>query len=208
MELIFISSMISIFFVSIIFIIIGKIERAHKLRDLFSEKYWGHAILAGFIYAVLGVIIVSIPYTFAILFSIGIRVLIGYIISSEAFKNNRNKKLWFVLGFLEPFSATVALIASGKTFKISFSNEVVVEQINIETKIKLKKIKALRSSSILTKKEFERKILQIRWQYYNEIKSIEQNTEKTIDIHQLKKIEQAYKDGFLTEDEYQQKINP
>lgn len=206
----FITLIISIIIFSIICVILGKLESAQKYKDLFESRDWESLILVIAIYSITSGYTISLidsnDYIPAIAIAFIFRVFLAFKTFSVSERLNRNAQLWIILGLIDPLSAMIGLTANGKSHKVNLQNKNVIKQINSETNIKIKKLFELRNLSILTQDELNEKISDIREQYYENINHHNEETISHTKIDYLNKIEQAYEDGLLTEEEYRQKL--
>lgn len=196
---------IAIFF--IIWFTIAKIEAMKKVKDLFYKKpenLVGWAI--GIFIALL--IVFNLAKDMAdvvLMLGIVLKIVLASFVSTEAGKLNRNKSLWFVLGLVEHFSAFIVLGLSPKYIAHTSLDKEELMKINEDTQAQLSKLDVLKGSGLLNTEEYNLKIELLKQQYYEKIKpeTKTSGTNKLPDNKELlSQLEQAYKAGILTEEEF------
>jgi len=196
---------IAIFF--IVWFIIAKIEAVNKVKDLFYKKpesLIGWAI--GIFIALL--IVFHLAKNMAdvvLILGIVLKIVLASFVSTEADKLNRNKSLWFVLGLIEHFSAFIVLGLSPKYIAHTSLDKEELKKINEDTQAQLSKLDGLKNSGLLNTEEYIQKVELLKEQYYEKIK-FETKTPGANNVPDnkelLSQLEQAYKAGILTEEEF------
>lgn len=193
----------------LVWFIIAKLEMSNKVKDLFYKRTES---LIGWSIAIFFVCYLVISFLEKIL-SDGIWVVIiilkfilAFIVSKQASIQGRNKALWFFLGLVEHFTALIVLGLSPKYFANKSLDKLKLKEINKDIQIQGDKLKALKKSNLLSTKEYEQKLILLKEDYYKIINDTLSTQLISDNSKFLSQLEQAYKEGILTEDEYQSKI--
>lgn len=189
-----------------IFFIISNIEGRNKEED-YSVK-----ALNAEIWTILGVCIVIVSGLIWLLYGANInpylvvlpvKIITAFSVSYFAKKKNRNSVLWWFLGFLEFHSALIVLAL----VKGLLPTKRSINDTDASYNEKLIKLNEMLKEKLINQSEFEKKKLDLEGEYRKKCyliqqeNTIQQNKDFTV------KIENAFKEGLLTEEEYNSKIS-
>lgn len=204
---------ITLFFV--LFYAIVSIESYKRQKHLFFIAHQG--LIGWCVFLAIGIFILFAMlynaelYSLIWLVSLILKIAVASFVSKEAQKLGRNKVLWWILGFLEFHMALIVLAISPKLIKCSNKNKSVVHGINNKYKTLCKNLKSLKKSGSLTPSEFRNKKQIIIDNYNSEIAQILDNEVVANDNQNYQKmiaqLEEAFKNGLLTEEEFETKKN-
>lgn len=191
---------------STIFYVIAYSEGSNKNEDYTTKDVnadiWGVLII--FILIILGTVVILYNIGFnPYLVVIPAKIIVASVVSHFAKKKNRNPVLWWFLGFLEYHSALIVLatnkgllpLKKGKTDADLAFNE------------KLVKLNDLFKEDLINADEIKKKKNELEKSYSKNSVQIKESNEKLQRNDFMIKLEEAYKQGFLTEEEYQSKIS-
>ena len=192
----------------IFWLIVANIEATNKIKDLFynkSENLIAWALGIFFALVLLFHMIRDIP-TATVIAVIVFKVILAIFVSNKAFQLGRNKTLWFFLGLLEHFTALIVLGLYPKYITNTSLSKGELKEINQDIQSQLKKLKELMNSGLMSRQEYEQKLILLKEQYYEKCKKSVSHITVIDNKKLVSQLKQAYKDGLLTEEEYQIKL--
>lgn len=131
------------------------------------------------------------------------KVLAAFIVSDYAKKKNRNPVLWWFLGFLEFHSALIVLAL----VKGLFTPKINLTDADSSYNDKFTKLNNMLKDNLLNRAEFANKKKELDSEYRKSIYLLRQQNALQQNNDFLSKIENAYKEGLLTTEEYNSKIS-
>lgn len=131
------------------------------------------------------------------------KVVTAFIVSDYAKKKNRNPVLWWFLGFLEFHSALIVLAL----VKGLLSPKKYVTDADSTYNDKFSKLNEMLKDNLLNSAEFAKKKKGLESEYRKSLYLLQQQNALQQNNDFLSKIENAYKGGLLTEEEYNSKIS-
>lgn len=214
----YIQALIIIAISTLIFSIVSYFEGKGKIRNAVQDN--SKILLSLIILIVISACFVYFAKTMrelendvTYLWGIGIalKVLSAAIVVDFAKKQNRNTTLWWVLGLLEYHSALIVLAFSGSLLRLKNSTNENLKNIEDDYNSKIIKLNDLFKSRIINEEELQIKCAELESDFQKEslkIISIANNMQFEKEQEDLiSKLENAYKDGILSEEEYKEKIN-
>ncbi|SEQ20953.1 hypothetical protein SAMN04488097_1674 [Epilithonimonas lactis] len=197
--------LIMIILFSFIFSLIAYFEGNNKNED------YSHKSINSELWALLVALIVLVSGLFYLLYInklnlylavIPIKIIVASFVSYYANKKNRNPVLWWFLGFFEYHSALIVLALSKGLLSTKKNDNEVDSSYNE----KLVRLNEMFKENLINENEFSKKKLEAENEY--KIKHLViKNDDKVQRKNQLiSKLEVAFKEGLLTEEEYHNKL--
>lgn len=191
---------------STIFYVIAYSEGSNKNED-YAKKSINNEIYAwliAFIVIVTGLLyLLYISNVNPYLAIIPVKIIVASVVSHYAKKKNRNPVLWWILGFFEYHSALIVLAITKGLLPLKKGKS----DADIVYNEKLVKLNDLFKEDLINADEIEKKKNELEKTYSKSLILIQENNEKQQQNDFIIKLEEAYKQGFLTEEEYQSKIS-
>lgn len=189
-----------------IFYIVSTFEGKNKHEDYSTKEVNSDIWLVLVVITVIICGLIWLFYTSDInpyLMVIPVKLICAFIVSDYAKKKNRNPVLWWFLGFLEFHSALIvlALVKGLLTVKKSVTD---ADSIYND---KFSKLNQMLKDNLLNRVEFAKKKKELESEYRKSIYLLKQQNALQQNNDFLSKIENAYKEGLLTEEEYSSKIS-
>jgi hypothetical protein len=188
-----------------IFYVIAYSEGSSKKEDyaIKSINYEIWAWLITFILIVTGLLyLLYISNINPYLAVIPVKIIVASVVCHYAKKKNRHPVLWWFLGFLEYHSALIALAIVKGLLPLKKSKS----DADVAYNEKLIKLNDLFKEDLINVDEIEKKKSDLEEEYSKSSSLIQENNEKQQQNDFMIKLKEAYKQGFLTEEEYQSKI--
>ncbi|MBX9784440.1 MAG: hypothetical protein K2X48_14215 [Chitinophagaceae bacterium] len=204
-EQITVSNIVGVFLlITFLFLLIAFLEGYSRKKDVSYKQnkvflFWAIGIFVAtfFILTLLvnkGLLTVKI---FVIIF----KIVLASSISNEAGKLNRSKSLWWILSFIEPHVALIALALFPKLLSKATNTIDEIENLNTNFKEKLDTLIELKKKHILSYTEFEAKKHELLNDYQNSINTFSNNHESIDKEQLLKKAEDL---GLIANDKLMQ----
>ena len=134
-----------------------------------------------------------------------VKIIVAFYVAAQAEQIGRSPFLWGMLGCLNFTIVLITLDLSPKFLSTDIASVIKLKELNSETKMKLKQVEKLKSESILNPSEGNSKISAIMKKYKTQLSVLAANTQNQKKETYKKKIDEAFKSGILTEEEYQNK---
>lgn len=135
-----------------------------------------------------------------------IKFIMANYTAKKANKLGRNKIMWWILGFLEYNTALIVLAIRPAIIKTNNENKVKIDELNKEFNLKKSNLIDLQKANLLDENEFDVKYSEIENKYFEDFDEIRNKEQIEKNIALIEKLNQAYKDGLFTEDEYNKKL--
>ena len=201
---------IFLIFSIILISIVAYVESQSKAEQLFYDEhhnlYKTAIILFVGLFIILGLIRITSEDLFystpSIIILFVVRIIIASYVSNKANELERNRFLWWFLGFLEFHVALFVLSLSKKLLSLDKKTKLQVIELNKSTNTKLNAINKSTKDGIISENEKSQKTTIIRQAYLTELREI--NNETSINATNSK-LEFAFKNGVITEEEYLKK---
>jgi len=132
-----------------------------------------------------------------------LKIIMAFVVSNEAKKQNRNKIIWGVMGFLEFHSALIILGLSKTIHPLTGKSLEQYQNIKNEMTNKIKSLKELAKVDARTKNIFEYQKNKLYNQFDKDLNTLIIQNKKDEKIH---KLGQAFSAGVISQNEFEERV--